>query len=138
MCMLRLLVSIVILSMLVSVQALGAVCKAKCSLPDYAVDNSQNSSQESHESCHSQTEEENQSNSDDCGDICNADDFFSDSKAWEVEKSLQDSNYFAAKLIETINFVDRELAYNISTHDPPGISFYRGVPIFIQKSSYLI
>ena len=136
--MLRPLVSIVILSMLVSVQALSAVCKVKCSLPEFTETTSQKGSQESHKSCHSQTEEENQSNSDDCGDICNADDLFSDSKAWEVEKSIQDSNYFAVKLTETINFIDRELAYNISTHDPPGISFYRGVPIFIQKSSYLI
>jgi hypothetical protein len=136
--MLRLLVSIVILSILVSVQALSAVCKVKCSLPEFAETTSQKGSQESHESCHSQTEEENQSNSDDCGDICNADDLFSDSKVWEIEKSIQDSNYFAAKLIETINFIDRELAYNISTHDPPGISFFAGVPVYIQKSSYLI
>ena len=125
--------------MLVSVQALGVVCKVKCSLPGYRSSQNQDEAQQSHESCHSQTQEEDEnSNSDDCGDICKTDELISESKVWKMENTIQGSNDFLVQLIDVHNFTDCELAYNILTHDPPGLSFYNGVPIFIQKSSYLI
>ncbi len=136
--MFRLSFSIIALTMLVSVQVFGAICKTKCSLQEYTVTQSQTDSQESHQNCHSQSEESQESDSKECGDVCKADDLFSDSKAWEIEKNILDQNSLKSELVEIVEFSDRELVYNTSTHDPPGIGFYSGVPIFIQKSSYLI
>lgn len=136
--MFRLLFSITTLSMLISVQSFGVVCKTKCSLKDYSVESSNTESNESHQNCHSQSEDTEKSDSKECGDVCKADDLFSDSKIWKIEKKIQDQNYLTSNLVEIVKFVNHELVYNISTHDPPGIGFYSGVPIFIQKSSYLI
>ena len=129
--------SILTLSMLVTVQALGTVCKTKCSLQEYTATSTQDNN-DSHQDCHSQSDESSdQSNSDECGDICNMDELFSDSKVLKFEKTLKDSGNIPA-LVNTVKFIDRVHIYNVSTHDPPGTGFYSGVAIYIQKSSYLI
>ena len=129
--------SIFTLSMLVTVQALGTVCKTKCSLQEYTATSNQENN-DSHQDCHSQSDESSeQSNSDECGDICNMDELFSDSKVLKFEKTLQDSGTIPA-LVSVVRFIDRVHIYNVSTHDPPGTGFYSGVAIYIQKSSYLI
>lgn len=124
--------------MLVSVQSLGAVCKTKCSLNEYTVSSSQSGTEDPHQNCHSESKESEESDSNECGEVCKADSLFSDSKAWDIEEVIQDQNSLQAGLVEIVEFSNSELVYNISTHDPPGIGFYSGVPIFIQKSSYLI
>ena len=60
-----------------------------------------------------------------------------DSKIWKLEKPIQDSDSTHA-LLKVVKFIDRVHIYNVSTHDPPGIGFYSGVALYIQKSSYLI
>lgn len=123
--------------MFLSVQSFGAICKTKCSLQNNQMSNTQKSD-EKHQSCHSESKETENSESDKCGNICKADDLFkNDSKLWDIEPPTQ----FTDKLwsnYKTIIEIERDLTFNISSHDPPRINFYFGVPIFIQKSSYLI
>ena len=133
----RSLISVITLTMILSVQAFGMVCETKCSLQE-VTKVSDESKDQSHHDCHSKGEETESSESDECGSRCKSDDLYSDSKVLEFERPLRDSLIPSIGLFNIIYTVDRELISNISTHDPPGVGFYSGVPIYIQKSSYII
>ena len=119
-----------------SVQSLASVCKTKCSVLEISKSEKTEQSNE-HESCHSTKNSEKDQNSDECGSICQADDLIQvDAENVQLQDILPKLSP-VSKLIE-ITFLNQELLFTISTHDPPGHGFYSGSPIFIQKSSFLI
>jgi len=119
-----------------SVQSLASVCKTKCSVIEISKSDNSDQSKE-RESCHSTKDSEKDQNSDECGSICQTDDLIQvDAENVHLQDTLP-KLLLASELIE-VTFLNQELLFSISTHDPPGFGFYSSTPVFIQKSSFLI
>jgi len=134
--MLKIFIYIFLVLNFASVQSLASVCKTKCSVMDISKSEKTEKSQEQ-ESCHSTANSEEDQNSNECGSICQTDDFI---QVDAGNAQLQDILYqhlSVPKLVK-ITFLNHELSFAINTHDPPGYGFYSSTPVFIQKSSFLI
>jgi len=119
-----------------SVQSLASVCKTKCSVIEISKSENVKQSKEL-ENCHSTTNSKKEKTAAECGNICQTDHII------QVDAENNQQQDFLAKLLPVtelfqITFIDQNLLFTISTHDPPGHGFYLGSPIFIQKSSFLI
>jgi len=135
--MLKSLFYIFLISNFVSVQALASVCKTKCSLIETSKKD-QNQKSNEHQDCHSTKASNKKENGDsDCGSICKAEDQF---KVDAEHSNFSDlfAQIDVVSLPAEVSFLNHALFFTTSTHDPPGQGFHLGLPIFIQKSSFLI
>ena len=135
--MLKSLLYIFIALNFVSVQSLASVCKTKCSVMEISKTEQKEKSSD-HQGCHSTEESNDNKNSEsECGSICQADDLFKvDAESFNYSDTIIQTNAVSNPI--EIVFLNPELFFAINTHDPPGHGFHLGLPIFIQKASFLI
>lgn len=139
----KLLFTIFLLPLFIGVQSMATVCAAKCNISGLGYEDSQ--IQEAQKSplpsCHQAQQEKEEDSSDQKKDcelkICEVDGVIKS----EISQITPGSSLVSFLLIEFGEFISVPLEYFNSLNygnAPPGISFYSNIPIFIQKSSYLI
>lgn len=140
----KILITILLLPLFLSVQSMATVCSAKCSINEISKNSPQTTEKEGSElpSCHQQTtdsgSEEPSDKSEDCGSkICELDGVLKSELDLFNVGSIICSDSFGFP--PTAEYITHELySFPYFANAPPGISFFFNSPIYLQKSSFLI